>query len=188
MSQDQVENGQDLAAVDPLTWQVQLYAKEPGKRIVVIVVALIAGWLGFLLLDNLIVALMGFFAILIATGEFWLPLNYKLDENRAAVRCGLSVTAIEWSDVKRIVTSEEGWNLSPLGEEGRLSPFRGVYLRFGMEPEAVRTFVRKSVQNDVRYVEHGAETGGGGADAPESGAGDPPPPNGDLGDPRSGDA
>ncbi|HRK21559.1 MAG TPA: hypothetical protein PLX06_07115 [Fimbriimonadaceae bacterium] len=185
MTQRPIENGQELSTIDPLVWQIQLYAKEPAKRLVVILAAAIAGWLGFVLLGNLIAALLGLAAVLGATAEFWLPLHYKLDQNRASVRCGLSVTAIEWSDVKRIVMADDGWKFSPLAVEGRLSPFRGVFLRFGEDSEPVRVFVRNRVSGDVRFVEHRVDGGGGNDAAEKGGGGDSTAENGSGGDPGS---
>lgn len=169
-------------AKEALIWQVRLYQHEPGKRLTVLLAAAIAGWLGFILLNNLIVALIGFAAILAATAEFWLPLHYKLDENRASVRCGFSVTAIEWSDVKRIVMASDGWKLSPLSMEGRLSPFRGVFVRFDGNGDAVTAIIRQRVQENVRYVEHGTDGGGGGETSSEGGERDQTSENGSGGD------
>ncbi len=173
-------------ACEPLVWTVKLYDREPAKRYAVFFFALAAGAAGLLFFQSAVFALIGFVAILASTAEFWLPLRYRLDERGASVRCGLSVTAIDWPDVKRVVLAKEGWKLSPLGNEGRLSPFRGVYLRFGEEPEAVRAYVSHHVDQNARFVEHGADAGGGG-DPPSQGSG-PNQETGDddPGDPRSG--
>src|SRR5207302_2008641 len=85
---------------------------------------------GYLLFRNPTFALIGFGAIILATAEYWLPQKCRFDRNGASLRCGISVTSIQWSDVKSAILDEGGVRLTPLSEEGKLSPFRGVYLRF----------------------------------------------------------
>jgi hypothetical protein len=175
-------------AIAPLAWTIRLYEGQAGRRAAILAVALFGALFGWLLFENVLIALLGFAAILGSTAEYWLPLHYRIDKNRAAVRCGISVTAIEWSDVKRVVTSEQGWKLSPLAEETRLSPFRGVYLRLPPEPEPVQNYVRSHVGQDVRFVEHGTDFGGGVGPSGKSGSGDPEAETGDGGRPGPGDA
>ncbi|MFI5385846.1 MAG: hypothetical protein ACHQ50_06965 [Fimbriimonadales bacterium] len=96
--------------------------------------------------------------ILAATAEFWLGTVYKLDEEGASSRTGLSVTRIPWKDVRRAVTSEIGIKLSPLEETTRLAAFRGVFLRFGREDRVrIERAVRTLGGNDVRFVEGTAD-------------------------------
>ena len=156
----------------PLAWTVHLYSQDPTKRISIFLFAAISALAGLLIFHNLIFAVIAVVAILASTAEFWLPLHYKLDEKGASVRCAFSVTAIEWSQVRRIVLAEEGWKLSPHRSEGRTSPFRGVYLRFAEEPETIQEYVRCHVGGDARFVEQGTDPGGGRGPSSEGGEGD----------------
>jgi hypothetical protein len=96
---------------------------------------------------------IGFAAVVLATADFWMPLQYRLDEKGAALKCGFSTTAIEWANVKRVILGEEGVKLSPLEEESRLSPFRGLFLRFDGNREEVLDRIREKVGQDVRFLE-----------------------------------
>jgi len=96
--------------------------------------------------------------ILAATAEFWLGTVYKLDEEGASSRTGLSYGRILWKDVKRVVVTQVGIKLSPLDESTRLAPFRGVFLRFGDEDRVrIEQAVRTLGGNDVRFVEGTAD-------------------------------
>lgn len=142
---------------DTLEWTVRLYEAQPWKRWVVLVGAVFAGAIGYLLLRHPVFAMIGLLAVLATTAEFWAPLKYTLNANRASVRCVFSVTAIDWMDVKRAVVAEEGIKLSPLAQTGRTSPFRGVLLRFAGNADAVREFVARYISEDARIVEYGAD-------------------------------
>jgi hypothetical protein len=113
-----------------MKWDVKLWERNPKKLYAILGYCLFAGILGALLFRGFVFPLVGFAAILIATAEYWLPQNYKIDEAGASSRNGFAVTSISWSDVKRVTEDGEGVKLSPLEKDTPLSPFRGVYLRF----------------------------------------------------------
>lgn len=118
-------------AGDELRWSVRLSDEAPQKRWAILAAALVAAAAGWVLFHNFVLPIVGVVAIFASTAEFWLPLHYVLDEKGARCRCGISVTAIEWSDVKRVLISSEYAKLSPLESDSRLSEFRGVKIRFG---------------------------------------------------------
>jgi hypothetical protein len=120
-----------------------------------VMLALVAG---IVLVHSLLLGLLGSAMILAATSEFWLGTVYKLDEQGASSRTGLSYTRILWKDVKRAVLTPIGVKLSPLEETTRLAPFRGVFLRFGGEDRVrIEADVRRLGGNNVRFVEGTAD-------------------------------
>jgi hypothetical protein len=139
---------------ESLTWRVRLSDNAPWKRWVVLGVAVLGGLLGFALMRNALIGVLGFAIILASTAEFWLGTVYRIDAGGATARTGISPTSMTWSDVKRAIVTAEGVKLSPLGEDGRLSPFRGVFLRFGSDNrDQILSAVRTHCDNDVRFLE-----------------------------------
>lgn len=126
-----------LESEAPFAWKVDVAASAPQKRYGVFAAAAFAGAIGLLILRHPIFALIGIIAILGATMEFWAPVRCVLDEKGASSRCGLSVSAIEWSDIKRAIVFEKWVVLSPMESDSRLSEFRGVKLWFGQHKEAI---------------------------------------------------
>jgi len=76
-----------------------------------------------------LLALVGVAAIAAATLEVFLPVKFRLDEQGAHRKIGLSESLIDWSNVKRVREDEAGIHLSPFPEPNRMDAFRGVYLR-----------------------------------------------------------
>lgn len=134
-----------IVSREPLRWSVRLYDSAPGKRYVVLASAIFAALAGWLLFQHPLYALIGFFAILGSTTEFWAPIHYVLDEKGASLRCGISVSAIEWANVKRAIVFENWVKLSPLEEDSKLSEFRGIKLRYGQDKESVIELVKEKV-------------------------------------------
>ena len=127
----------------PLVWQVRLWTKDPRRLYGILFACCLAGLGGWLIFNQALYALIGFAAIAVTTGEYWLPQKYKLDQNGASAKCGLSTTAIEWENVKRVIPDDNGIKLSPLETEGKLAPFRGVYIRFGDKKEEVMRTIQE---------------------------------------------
>jgi hypothetical protein len=137
---------------DAFCWNVRPSDKEPTKKWGVLAAAVIAFALGLLLFKNVWFGFIGFIAILSATAEFWLGISYKIDPRAASSRCGLSLTSLEWSEVKRATATPEGIKLSPLGTTGRLEAFRGVFLRYGANRDKVTETVRRWLPTNVELM------------------------------------
>ena len=88
------------------SWQVRLSARDPQKLYSILFMCVLGAFAGWLLFHNVAFALIGFVAIGASTAEYWLPQKYKLDRNGASAQCGISVSAIQWSDVKQVLPDE----------------------------------------------------------------------------------
>jgi hypothetical protein len=153
---------------DLLEWKVDFGALRPERRFIVLAIALGAGFIG-LKLGGVLLSAIGFFVVLVSTAEVFLPLKYRIDSGGAQVRCGLSVTAIRWSDVKRLIRMADGVRLSPLEKPSRLDEFRGVYLRFRDNDVEVSGKIRQFWHGDSRALDGRSDGTGDGGAADESG-------------------
>lgn len=136
-----------------LEWTVRMWEREPKKLVVILLVACMAGALGMALLHHPVGAALGFLMIGGATTDYWLPQKFTIDGTGASLRCGISVTSLAWADVQRVVVADEGVKLSPLADSSRLSPFRGVYLRFARNRDEVIGAIQSHWEGDVRSLE-----------------------------------
>jgi len=143
--------------VEALEWTVRVWQNAPQKRWVVILVALACASLGWAVLQSVLLAALGFFGIMGGTSEYWLPLRYRLDERGASVRCGISVTAVEWAAVKRVSETDIGIRLSPLERTTRLAQFRGVFLRYAGNRDQVLEYVNNLRGEGARLLEPGTD-------------------------------
>jgi hypothetical protein len=140
-----------------MEWTVRVWETAPEKRWVVFLVAVGCGALGWAVLQSLLLAALGFSGIMGGTSEYWLPLRYRLDERGASVRCGFSVTSVEWEAVKRVAESDVGVRLSPLEKPTRLAQFRGVFLRYAGNRDQVLEYVKNLRGEGARLLEPGTD-------------------------------
>ena len=154
-SQPETSKGESSVSAensDAFRWNVRPSDNEPSKRWGVLLAALFAFGLGFLLFRNFTFGILGFLIILIATAEYWLGTSYKVDSKGASARTGFSLTSLTWEDVKRAVETAEGIKLSPLGNSGRMEAFRGVFLKYGTQSAQVKEAVRRWLPTNVELM------------------------------------
>ncbi|MBV6459730.1 MAG: hypothetical protein HONBIEJF_02882 [Fimbriimonadaceae bacterium] len=135
-----------------LKWVVRLGDRHPERRWIVVALACFAGLAGQLMFRHPVMAAVGFGVVMLSAAEMFLPLRYRIDEQGVSARCGVSETAMAWSDVKRAWVNDEGIKLSPLETPSNMDAFRGVYLRFGDNRDPVLELVRRYWGKDVPVV------------------------------------
>lgn len=140
-----------------MEWTVRLWERDPKKRLAVFMAATGSALLGMAIFHNVIMAVIAFACIAASCAEYVWPLCFKLTEKSAKVRCGISVTEIEWSAVKRVIEGSDGVKLSPLIRSSRLAPFRGVYLRYADNRDAVLDYVKRYGGESARVLGQGTD-------------------------------
>ena len=137
-----------------MKWSVHPWREAPQKLLIIFGFALFAGIFGGVFLRSPVLAVSGFAIILGSTAEFWLGSSYRIDEKGAMSKTFLSVSTMEWSDVKRVIVGKDYVKLSPLPEAGRLDPFRGILLKSdGANQESVLEAIKAKCREDVRFLE-----------------------------------
>jgi len=133
-----------------IRWSIRPSADEPIKLIAVLVSAILSAVVGYFLVDSMVMAIAGFGLVMGSTAEFWLGTSYRLSSTDASSRCGFSLTALVWSDVKRVIVDGSRVKLSPLVQSTRMDAFRGVTLRTTEANFAdIMAFIRRHVDDQV---------------------------------------
>jgi hypothetical protein len=113
---------------ETLSWGVRLADERPGRVPAIIGVAVLAFLLGTFGLRQPLLGLLGAMMVLGATADYWLGSRFTLDAIGATAKTGLSMTTMEWHDVRRVLINGREVRLSPLDHASRLDAFRGVAL------------------------------------------------------------
>lgn len=143
------ENGESIS------WSVRPYEKAPAKRYVIFAIALVAMAFGVFIYGQPLLGIVGFAIILGSTVDFWVGSSYKVDASGATSRTGLSISSIQWQDVRRVVVGAEEIKVSPLEDGGsRMDAFRGVVLKLNTDNRAqVIDAVKQFGGENVRFLE-----------------------------------
>jgi len=151
-----------LAVKPGLTWSVNIGRDEPQKRAIVLGSAFIVAAVGlFLPFGGAMYALVGFALVTLSNAEVFLPQFYKIDDGGVERKCGLSVTAMAWDRIKRIVPDDVGIKFSPFEKPTRSDPFRGVYVRFADNRDEVLAKLSAHLDEYPELLGRGALRRGG---------------------------
>lgn len=131
------------SSTEALEWQVHLARREPWRAVVATGFILAAGVTALLVFHSALSALLASGLLLAATGEFLLPVSYRLTPEGAEARNLFTWRQIRWQDVKRIYLGAGEIKLSPLAHGGTREAFRGVLLRCGENQAAIQTAVEE---------------------------------------------
>ena len=128
-----------------MEWEIRLWENEPNRRYGILFAAALAALLGWWMFQNPLMPVIGFLAIILSTAEYWLPIRFVVNEECATRRLGLSVTQLDFCQVKRVERSPDGIRLSPLALPSRLDAFRGVFLRTKSNQEEVWEYISQRI-------------------------------------------
>lgn len=145
-----------------MEWVLHFGAGQTKKKLIALIAVVAGALLGFVLLRGIFGAILGAGVIFFSALELFLPIRYRIDKQGARVRLGISTTAIDWADVKRIWWTGEGYRLSPLENESRLDAFRGVHLRSSGNAEQILAKITEFAK-DARLLDRRPNQGGGGS-------------------------
>lgn len=148
----------------PLTWEVNMGQARPERRWVCLAAALAMAAIALVFWANPFLAVLGFVVVIASTGEMFFPIRYRLDERKAQAKIALSTTELLWDDVRRMIPVEGGVRLSPLERASWLDNYRGVYLRFSGNEQAVLATIRALWKADERRLDGADDSRGGGGD------------------------
>jgi hypothetical protein len=126
-------------------WTSHPVAENPGRTWIVAVFVLLTAaalWLGT---RDVYWTVFGPLVVLAGAAEWFLPTRYRLDETGATRRFLLATRRRDWAAIRRVRVDARGVLLSPYPSPTRLDAFRGLYLRFAGNREAVLAFVAEHV-------------------------------------------
>ena len=112
-----------------------------------------AGWvIGFLLVlhgaiyfffHQIWYVILAAAVLLPSLASFFLPVRYALYASHITVTTQFHRVSRSWDEFQRCEVDSRGVFLSPFERPSRLDNFRGLYLRFGTQREAVLDYLRR---------------------------------------------
>jgi len=148
---------------------VDIGRQEPRKRFIVLGVMCLVGLAGMVFPGgNLAFSIIGMGLILASNPEVFLPIRYELSESGAKSRCFLSLTFVEWTRVKKMWEDDDGVKLSIFDNSSRLEAFRGIYLRYANNRDAVLAKICEHSNGDAAILERGTDGRGSNEPLPEN--------------------
>jgi hypothetical protein len=142
---------------DAWEWTVHLARRNPRKTAAagaMIALGAVAAWWGF---RSILAGILSLALLVGSVSDYLLPVRYRLSEAGAEAAGLLFRRRMKWSEVRRVVRDELGVKLSPLPRHSRLEAYRGIYLWFAGNGEAVVDEIAQRTGLPLRRVDGDAE-------------------------------
>lgn len=123
-----------------MEWTLHLARRQPTKAAVTVAVIALTFAVGWLWVHPLISLLMVLF-LLNSVGEFLFPVRFRLTRDGVEVSSLLNSRKLRWEQVRRFTVYHDGVFLSPYPKPNRLDSLRGIWLRWGGDPEGLQKLV-----------------------------------------------
>ena len=145
---DQKQNQTEMTAPDigpVLEWTVHPVKRQPWVSVavslfVVLVTVCVYSWM-----ESHLFTILALLIMLGSLAKFYFPTRYKMTDKSVTVKTTTQTLVKEWQLYRSCYPDKKGILLSPFATATRLENFRGLYVMFENNNEAVTSFVRERI-------------------------------------------
>lgn len=128
-----------------IEWVVHPVRRRPWVSVAVsLFVVCVIGIVRFAT-DSQAFAVLTAIIMVASLAKFYFPTRYRIDDGCVTVKTTTQTLKKEWSLYRSCYPDKNGILLSPFAEPSRLENFRGLYLMFDKNGEAIAAFCRSHI-------------------------------------------
>lgn len=125
-----------------LEWTTHPMRRKPLVSVVVTMFILLVSFVIFYSTDSRVFSLLALIVLFASLTKFYLPTKYTFTEKQIFVKTTTQTVKRNWSQYRSCYPDKNGVLLSPFLHASRLENFRGLYLIFADNEEAVMAFTK----------------------------------------------
>ena len=141
-AQDIVDEGEVLA------WTTHPIRRKPLTAVIVTFFILVVGFLVFVTTESKAFGTLALVVLFASVAKFYMPTKYRLSDKRVTVKSTTQTITKNWSHFRSYYPDKNGVLLSPFIQPSRLENFRGMYLIFENNRDAVMDFIRSHITSE----------------------------------------
>ena len=119
--------------------------KRPLVTALVTIFILVISMLVYLAMESKAFSVLALVVLFASLARFYLPTKYRLTDRGITVKSLTQTVNKPWSMYRSCYPDKNGILLSPFAEPSRLENFRGIFLLFGGNREAVISTVKDQI-------------------------------------------
>jgi hypothetical protein len=128
-----------------LVWTTHPIKRKPLVAVLVTVFILVVGFLVLITTESKAFGTLALVVLFASLAKFYLPTRYRLNDKHITVKTTTQTMRKRWSQYRSFYPDRNGVLLSPFMRPSRLENFRGLYLIFEDNREAVTRFVQSHI-------------------------------------------
>ena len=132
-----------------LTWVVHPLRHQHNKTFILLCVLALTATFVYMSTASIGWTFLGVLVLLFGVIDYLVPVTFKLTDKGVESRMLIYRRQRPWSMLRSFYTDKNGVLLSPFPTRSRLDTFRGLYIRFDGNREAVLAIVRERLGQDA---------------------------------------
>jgi hypothetical protein len=134
--------------MEKLSWVSHPVKRNRRNSILVSVFLVILWAVVYIVTSSALFLVLSVVIMLGSLSPFYLPTRYELTEDEVKVNYVFRSMEKSWTSYRSYYPDKNGVLLSPFPRPSRLESFRGVYIRFEGNKEAVLGFIREKMEKE----------------------------------------
>ncbi len=131
-----------------LSWVSHPVKRNLRKSVLVSVFLVILWAVVYIITNSVLFLVLSVVIMLGSLSPFYLPTRYELTEDNVKVNYVYHSMEKSWTSYRSYYPDKNGVLLSPFPRPSRLESFRGVYIRFEGNKEAVLSFIKEKMEKE----------------------------------------
>ncbi len=142
---EQSDTQTDSAQEQTLNWVSHPFVRSTGKSVIAVSAVTVSIIFGAWYLESVIFGALAGLVMFGSLAKFFLPTRYTFDSEGITVKTTTQTYTRPWSMFRSFYADKNGVLLSPFIAPSRLENFRGLYVTFDNNSDAVLDFVKEHV-------------------------------------------
>ena len=135
----------DSVQEQTLSWVSHPFVRSTGKSIIAVSAVTVSLFFGAWYMESIVFGALAGLVMFGSLAKFFLPTKYTFDSEGVTVKTTTQTYTRPWSMFRSFYTDKNGVLLSPFIAPSRLENFRGLYITFDNNRDAVLDFVKEHV-------------------------------------------
>ncbi len=136
---------QDPGVPAILDWTAHPLRDYPAKSVTLVLVIFVVGFLTYWWVTDLFLTIFWIAVCFLFMARYFFPTRYAADAECLRIRFLGRTTMRRWEEFKNFYVHGTGVHLSPFSSPSALDPFRGYYVLFSGNKEAVVSFLKRRI-------------------------------------------
>jgi len=140
-----------------LSWTTHPVRRRPLVSALVTVFILVISMFVFYIMESKAFSVLALVVMFMSLAKFYMPTGYRLTNKKIMIKTTVQTLNRPWSMYRTYYPDKNGVLLSPFVRPSRLENFRGVYIMFSGNKEAVMKIVEEQIEKhqDVEQADTG---------------------------------
>lgn len=136
----------EIPETELLSWTTHPVRRRPLVSALVTVFILVISMFVFYIMESKAFSVLALVVMFMSLAKFYMPTGYRFTDKKIVIKTTIQTINRPWSMYRTYYPDKNGVLLSPFVRPSRLENFRGVYIMFAGNKDAVMKIVKEQIE------------------------------------------